>query len=115
MASKPSYLTIRQAAQRLGVHESTVRRYADRGLIGAVRLPSGVRRLRGHDVEVLARAFGEAAGNGPPTKTIEVLAAEQGVLPPSNLESLAAPDLWGSDEEADLFVAMTRTERDRDR
>lgn len=37
----------------MGVHENTVRRWADRGLIQPVRLPSGVRRFRAEDVERL--------------------------------------------------------------
>ncbi len=115
MASKSSYVTLGEAARRLGVHESTVRRYADRGLIRAVRLPSGVRRLRGDDVDRLAGNVAGSAERSSPKKTIDVLAAEQGILPLADVESLAAPELWQSDEEAEHFVAMTRAERDRDR
>jgi hypothetical protein len=50
-----------------------------------------------------------------PANTIETLAAEQHVPLLASLEALAAPDLWDSEVEADLFVAMTRSERDRDR
>ena len=46
-------MQVRQAAQSIGVHENTLRRWADRGLIQAVRLPSGVRRFRTEDVERL--------------------------------------------------------------
>ena len=107
---------LREAAERLRVHESTVRRYADRGLIRAVRLPSGVRRLRGDDVEVLVRhAQAGPLGSGLPANTIETLAAEQHVPLLASLEALAEPDLWESEEEADLFVGMTRAERDRER
>jgi excisionase family DNA binding protein len=49
-----STMTIREAARRLGVHENTVRRYVDRGLIRAERLPSGVRRPSREDVEAMA-------------------------------------------------------------
>lgn len=48
-----TFISFREAAKRLGVHENTVRRYADRGLIGAVLLLSGVRRLRRSDVEAM--------------------------------------------------------------
>lgn len=44
-------MQVRQAAQALGVHENTIRRWEERGLLHAVRLPSGVRRFRPEDVE----------------------------------------------------------------
>lgn len=44
-------MQVRQAAQALGVHENTIRRWEERGLLHAVRLPSGVRRFRPDDVE----------------------------------------------------------------
>jgi excisionase family DNA binding protein len=46
-------LQVRQAARGLGVHENTLRRWEERGLIRAVKLPSGVRRFRAEDVESL--------------------------------------------------------------
>ena len=42
---------VREVARTLGVHENTVRRWEERGLLRAVRLPSGVRRFRPEDVE----------------------------------------------------------------
>lgn len=123
MAGNAPFVTLREAAERLGVHESTVRRYADRGLIGAARLPSGVRRLRSADVDRLAArlppapdaADAGAASGAAPARPLETLAAEQGVPPLARVEDLAAPGLWESDEEADRFIAMTHAERDRDR
>jgi excisionase family DNA binding protein len=44
-------MQVRQAAQALGVHENTIRRWEQRGLLQAVRLPSGVRRFRSEDIE----------------------------------------------------------------
>lgn len=44
-------MQVRQAAIALGVSENTIRRWEQRGLIPAVRLPSGVRRFRPEDVE----------------------------------------------------------------
>jgi excisionase family DNA binding protein len=45
---------IRQAARRLGVHENTIRHWAERGLIQFTRLPvSGYRRVSAADVERL--------------------------------------------------------------
>jgi excisionase family DNA binding protein len=46
-------LQVREAARGLGVHENTLRRWEERGLIRAVRLPSGVRRFRAEDVDTL--------------------------------------------------------------
>lgn len=48
-------MQVREAARALGVSENTIRRWEERGLIPAVRLPSGVRRFRRADVEA-ARA-----------------------------------------------------------
>jgi putative resolvase len=44
---------VREAARRLGVHENTLRRWEQTGLIRAVKLPTGVRRFRAEDVERL--------------------------------------------------------------
>jgi excisionase family DNA binding protein len=46
-------MQVRQAARTLGVHENTVRRWEERGLLRAVRLPSGVRRFRPDDIEAM--------------------------------------------------------------
>jgi excisionase family DNA binding protein len=110
-------VTLRDAAASLGVHESTVRRYADRGLIRAARLPSGVRRLRRADVEALRHRAGslDPTTEPAPSATIATLAAEQGIRPLQSASELADPDLWSSDEEVDLFNATIRSERDRDR
>jgi excisionase family DNA binding protein len=48
-------IQVRQAAQALGVHENTIRRWEARGLLRAVRLPSGVRRFRPEDVEAMRK------------------------------------------------------------
>jgi excisionase family DNA binding protein len=115
-----TFISFREAAQRLGVHENTVRRYADRGLIRAVRLPSGVRRLRRTDVEAMQpRLPGEASAtvgavNQPPV-TLDELVERARAQPVNDLAALARPDLWDSDEDADRFIALTRTERDHDR
>ena len=46
-------MQVREAARELGVHENTLRRWEQRGLITAVRLPSGVRRFRAEDIDEL--------------------------------------------------------------
>jgi excisionase family DNA binding protein len=100
MSTDTSFLTIQQAAARMGVHESTVRRYADRGLIGVRRLPSGVRRLHRADVDGLAARMEDKSDRSAPTAT---------------LNDLSASSVWRSDEELDQFLALTYAERDRDR
>ncbi len=77
-----------------------MRRYADRGLIRAVRLPSGVRRLQRGDVEALAPRAADEEPDGPT---------------PPTLEALASPEVWPSEEELGAFLALTYAERDRDR
>jgi len=49
----PPLLTRAEAAQVLGVHPSTVTRWAAAGLLPCVRTPSGERRYRSRDVEEL--------------------------------------------------------------
>jgi excisionase family DNA binding protein len=58
------YMQVRQAAERLGVHENTVRRWEQAGWINAVRLPSGVRRFRPEDVERLREKIYGGSGSG---------------------------------------------------
>ncbi len=48
-------ISLREAAERLGVHENTVRNWIDRGVIIGMRLPTGTRRLPVAEVERLER------------------------------------------------------------
>jgi excisionase family DNA binding protein len=48
-------ISLREAAERLGVHENTVRNWIDRGVIVGLRLPTGTRRLPVAEVERLER------------------------------------------------------------
>jgi len=58
-----SLMGVAAAASRLGVHENTIRNWTNQGLIRAVRLPGGHRRLRVTDVErVRSEIFGTSAG-----------------------------------------------------
>lgn len=107
MSLTSSSLTIREAAARLGVHESTVRRYADRGLIAVKRLPSGVRRLSEADVDALAVRI---EGGDPDSARRAPSAA-----PRVTIEELDPVSVWESDEELEEFLVVTYQERDRDR
>lgn len=54
------YFSLKQAAQRLGVHEQTLRSWEKRGLIRLARLPgSGYRRVPVAEVERLLREMNE--------------------------------------------------------
>lgn len=53
--TRPEMIPIREAAERLGVHENTIRNWADRLVIRSHRLPSGVRRVPRSEVERLER------------------------------------------------------------
>ena len=63
MSSAPTqHLNVRETARRLGVHENTVRNWADRGMLRPLRLPgSGYRRFEISEVDRLAREMREAA------------------------------------------------------
>jgi len=100
MSTEPTLISVREAARTLGVHDNTVRRYADRGLVRTVRLPSGVRRLVREDIDALAPRVSDQA---------------HGAKRSGSVDDLAAPEIWASDEEVEAFLAMTYAERDRDR
>ena len=51
----PQLFNVRETARRLGVHENTVRNWADRGILRAIRLPgSGYRPFAAEDVDRIA-------------------------------------------------------------
>lgn len=50
-----------------------------------------------------------------PTVTLHELMARAGAQPLGDVTALARPDLWGSDEEVESFLAMTYAEREHDR
>ncbi len=59
----PKLLTVSQAAGMLGVHQQTLRAWADKGLVPHVKLPSGYRRFRVADIERLRREMGLEVGD----------------------------------------------------
>lgn len=56
---------VRKAADELGVHENTLRRWEEKGLIRAVKLPTGVRRFRREDVERLRHEMWDDVADEP--------------------------------------------------
>lgn len=105
-SSDSSSISLRDAAHRLDVHENTVRRWIDRGILPAEILPSGTRRLRRADVDALSP---DAPDVSP--KLAELM-LEQGTRGLTAAEH-AQFDVFESDEEVDAFIALTRAARDR--
>ena len=70
----PKLMQVREAARQLGVHENTLRRWEEAGLIRAVKLPTGVRRFRPEEVNrVHKQIYDDLA--------IEALAEEEAAAP----------------------------------
>jgi excisionase family DNA binding protein len=67
-------MQVRQAARVLGVSENTIRRWEDRGLLRAVRLPSGVRRFRPEDIEAAHKRMYE--GLAPLRESDDIVSVE---------------------------------------
>ena len=53
VTTAPTIVPIRTAAERLGVHENTIRNWIDKEIIEHFRLPSGVRRIPEREVKRL--------------------------------------------------------------
>ncbi len=51
-------LGVSEAARQLGVHPATLRAWADKGLIAAVKLPSGYRRFEPEVIDEKRREMG---------------------------------------------------------
>ena len=60
MAEDERLLTIAEAARRLGVHQNTLRTWANKGQVPHVKLPSGHRRFTVAAIEQLRRDIGLA-------------------------------------------------------
>ena len=58
MPNRERLLRINEAASRLGVHQNTLRNWADKGLIPTVKLPSGHRRFVPGEIERVRREMG---------------------------------------------------------
>jgi hypothetical protein len=59
----------RKAAELAGVHENTIRNWANHGLVAYIRLPSGVRRYSHRDIMALmAKTVHPAAPQTDPHK-----------------------------------------------
>jgi len=73
----PTTIPISVAAERLGVHENTVRNWIDRGLLDGYMTPTGRRKLRLDSVERIQREM-----FGIPSPVVEL--AEPTPAPPQS-------------------------------
>jgi excisionase family DNA binding protein len=59
MSEQPTrLLTVSQAAARLGVHQDTLRAWADKGLVPVIRTPTGYRRFDPGEIERVREEMG---------------------------------------------------------
>jgi excisionase family DNA binding protein len=61
--------TIKEAANRLGVHENTIRNWMDRHILQSYRLPSGHRRLPETEVERIEQELFGVPASFPEVET----------------------------------------------
>jgi len=110
MSSSTAYLTLKRAAQRLGVHEQTLRSWEKRKIIRMVRLPgSGYRRV---PVEEVERLEGEMQAE-PETRSVGVRMEPPRYDPDSlqrahELAQAVRQELAGLDEEMTFDEFMSR-------
>jgi len=64
-ANNDQLLPIGQAAKIMGVHQQTLRAWADKGLVPYVRLPSGMRRFSRVQLERIREEMWRSARPGP--------------------------------------------------
>ncbi|MFQ3566259.1 MAG: helix-turn-helix domain-containing protein [Aggregatilineales bacterium] len=100
--SESEWVSLRQAAEMLGVHPATVRNWADRGDLHARRTPGGHRRFRKSELLQYAEAQGEL-------QPLEVQVIIQNALGQTRLQvvgggSALAAEPW--------YTAMSETTRD---
>lgn len=68
--AKNDMVPLRQAAERLGVHENTIRNWIDRGVMHGVKLPTGTRRLPTAELERLEREMFAMPSSVPPERVV---------------------------------------------
>ncbi len=77
------WLSLREASELLGVHPSTLRRWADAGTIPCTRTPGGHRRFRRSDVERMLHAEQRLApSSSAPIGPVGVEVGEEEEFPP---------------------------------
>jgi excisionase family DNA binding protein len=69
----PHWLTLSRAAEILGVHATTLRRWADEGQIRCLRTPGGHRRFLEQDIQAYVTSQLESGGAGAPGELEQTL------------------------------------------
>jgi excisionase family DNA binding protein len=87
------WLTLREASDLLGVHQTTLRAWADKGEIPVFRTPGGHRRFRMADL----RAFLQARASQGPSTTNIVDSAVEHALTRVRQEIANMPGAWRSE------------------
>ena len=104
------YITLKRAAQQLGVHEQTLRSWERRGLMRMARLPqSGYRRVSEDEVLRLQAAMAAPKARG--RVRIEAPAQDAASLAEANrLAELVRTELvqWESETSFDELMQMRR-------
>ena len=90
------WVGVKEACSLLGVHEATLRRWTDQGLLQAFRTPGGHRRYRRRDIEAFMTAHQQAALPAHPAG---------GAGGPARVESLARRTL--SETRRELRVRLS--------
>lgn len=85
-ALAPTTIPISEAAERLGVHENTVRNWIDQGLLDGYRTPTGRRKLRLNSVERLQREM-----FGVPSPALELEEPRPAPAQSAGLEQAGSP------------------------
>lgn len=73
---RPTTITLKDAAERLGVHENTIRNWIDRQILSSYRLPSGHRRLPLAEVERIEDEVFGVPTSWPDVKTTKAPRAQ---------------------------------------
>ncbi|MFQ6099706.1 MAG: MerR family DNA-binding transcriptional regulator [Anaerolineae bacterium] len=114
MVTKSSTVTMKKAAQVLGIHQETIRNWEKRGLIRLVRLPgSGYRRVPRAEIERLLSQMAAPSDPFWDGQTARAVARAQGVRPVQSIDDLWA-DFWPEDESVEEFRETIHAWRQRD-
>lgn len=112
MTQTPTYLTLRRAAQVLGVHEQTLRSWERRGLIRLARLPqSGYRRVPVEEVARIQAAM--LAGVEPPGVRLVPPRLDSEALAEAATEATAVRTELAGIESTITFDEFMQTRRGR--
>ncbi|NOX61709.1 MAG: helix-turn-helix domain-containing protein [Chloroflexi bacterium] len=105
-----TYVTLKRAAQMLGVHEQTLRRWERKGMIRMARLPhSGHRRVPLEEIERLQRSMA-APPPEPAVRLVPPRLDAKSQEKARKLSKLVRADLSGleSEQSFDEFMAKRR-------